>query len=148
MTFAALQKKIVSKEFSPVYLLHGEEPYFIDKIVSLLEANVLEPHEKDFNQEVVYGKEVDAPSLLSSAKQYPMMAERRLVLVKEAQDFKAIDELEAYFKEPSEQTIFVVNYKYKNYCYHRKLWKNHIKRVVGQFIKTVIFSWHLTKILQ
>ncbi len=123
MTFAALQKKIVSKEFSPVYLLHGEEPYFIDKIVSLLEAHVLEPHEKDFNQEVVYGKEVDAPSLLSSAKQYPMMAERRLVLVKEAQDFKAWDALESYLNEPLSSTILVFSYKYKSMDARTKFFK-------------------------
>ncbi|MFM7566915.1 MAG: DNA polymerase III subunit delta [Flavobacteriales bacterium] len=123
MTFVALQKKITSKDFSPVYLLHGEEPYFIDRLVALLETHVLEAHEKDFNQEIVYGKETEALSLLSSAKQYPMMSERRLVLVKEAQDFKSWDTLEPYINEPLESTILVFAYKYKNMDARTKFFK-------------------------
>lgn len=130
MTFKELHKKISSKEFSSVYLLHGEEPYFIDKLVSQLEASVLEEHEKDFNQEILYGKETDALSLISSAKQYPMMAERRLVLVKEAQEFKAWDALESYLNEPLDSTILVFAYKYKSMDARTKFFKAAQKHVV------------------
>lgn len=130
MTFKELHKKISSKEFSSVYLLHGEEPYFIDKLVSQLEASVLEEHEKDFNQEILYGKETDALSLIGSAKQYPMMAERRLVLVKEAQEFKAWDALESYLNEPLDSTILVFAYKYKSMDARTKFFKAAQKHVV------------------
>mgnify|MGYP003341089016 FL=1 len=83
MDFKELQKNIKAKAFSPVYLLHGEEPYYIDKLVDLIENTAIEEHERDFNQEIIYGKEADLMGLLSILKQYPMMAERRVVIIKE-----------------------------------------------------------------
>ena len=114
MDFKTLHKNIKAKSFSPVIILHGEEPYFIDKLVDLIEETALEEHERDFNQQVVYGKDADLLNLLGALKQYPMMAERRVVILKEAQEFKFLLELEPYLAEPVPTTIFVVAYKYKN----------------------------------
>ena len=113
MEFKALQKKIKAKEFEPVYLLQGDESYYIDKLVDLFEDTALEPHERDFNQQVIYGREADLLSLIGVLKQYPMMAERRLVILKEAQEFKQLLELESYLNESVSSTVFVIAHKYK-----------------------------------
>ena len=123
MDYKEIIKSIQSKKFEKIYLLHGEEPFYIDLITDAILENALLPEEKDFNQTIVYGKDCDLLSIISDAKSYPMFSERRVVVIKEAQDFKAIDELEAYFKDPSEQTIFVINYKYKNYDSRKKAFK-------------------------
>ena len=113
-------KDIEAKKFEKIYFLHGEEAYYIDQITDAIIANALEESERDFNQSILYGKDSDALSIISEAKGYPMMAERRLVVLKEAQDFKGIEDLTPYFEDPSEQTIFVVNYKYKKYDSRKK----------------------------
>lgn len=104
-----LKKKI----YHPVYLLHGEEPYFIDQISDYIEDNVLTTEQKEFNQTVVYGKDTDVSQLISLTRQLPMGAPYQVVIVKEAQDIKNIDKLERYFENPVSSTILVVNYKYK-----------------------------------
>ncbi len=117
-------KKIIqdieSGKFEKIYFLHGEEPLFMDMITNALVEHALQEHERDFNQTIKYGKEADALSLISEAKGYPMMAERRLVVLKEAQDFRGIEDLVSYFDAPNDQTIFVLNYKYKNYDSRKK----------------------------
>jgi DNA polymerase-3 subunit delta len=117
-------KDIQAGKFAPIYFLHGEEPFFIDEITNALCEHVLEEHERDFNQVIIYGKDAEPLSLISELKNYPMMAARKLVILKEAQDFKAIDQLENYVEQPSETTIFVVNYKYKTYDSRKKLVKS------------------------
>ena len=111
---------IEAKKFEKIYFLHGEEAYFIDAITTALIEHALEDHERDFNQTIVYGKDSDALSIISEAKGYPMMAERRLVVLKEAQDFRGLEDLTPYFEAPSDQTIFIVNYKYKKYDSRKK----------------------------
>jgi DNA polymerase III subunit delta len=106
--------------FQKVYFLHGEEPYFIDLVIDALLKHALQEHERDFNQTILYGKDSDALSMISEAKGYPMMAERRLVVLKEAQDFRQIEDLASYFEAPSDQTIFVLGYKYKKYDSRKK----------------------------
>ncbi len=113
-------KQIEAKQFEKIYFLHGEEAYYIDAITNAILANALEEHERDFNQSILYGKDTDALSLISDAKGYPMMAERRVVVLKEAQDFKGMEDLAPYFEAPSDQTIFVINHKYKNYDSRKK----------------------------
>lgn len=116
-------KEIQAKKLEKIYFLHGEEPYFIDEITHVIEKNALEEHERDFNQVIVYGKDIDALSLISELKNYPMMGAKKLVILKEAQDFKDIDKLESYFAQPSPTTIFVINYKYKNFDSRKKIMK-------------------------
>ncbi|GAB5419273.1 MAG: hypothetical protein Crog2KO_33730 [Crocinitomicaceae bacterium] len=120
MDHLSIIKQIEAKQFEPIYFLHGEEAYYIDAITDAILANALEEHEKDFNQSILYGKDTDATSLIAEAKGYPMMAERRVVVLKEAQDFRGLEDLLPYFELPSDQTVFVVNYKYKNYDTRKK----------------------------
>jgi DNA polymerase-3 subunit delta len=120
MDYKLILKDIKAKKFEKIYFLHGEESYFIDVISSAIESNALEEHERDFNQSILYAKETDAITLLGELNAYPMMAERRLVFLKEAQYFKDIENLEKYFENPSDSTIFVVCYKYKAYDARKK----------------------------
>lgn len=108
-------KKIEKGEFESVYFLHGEEPYFIDKITEAISKYALTEEERDFNQTVIYGKDAEIGSLIAEAKGFPMWGERKLVILKEAQSFKDVDKLESYFENPTSSTIFVVNYKYKTF---------------------------------
>lgn len=120
MNYNNIINDIKSKKFEKIYFLHGEESFYIDKITNEIIENALEKHERDFNQTILYGKDSEAINIISIAKEYPMMAERRLVILKEAQDLKSIEELTPYFEDPSEQTILVINYKYKKYDSRKK----------------------------
>ena len=84
----SLVKNIKNKEILPIYFLHGAEPYFIDQLVKVIEDEVLSEDERDFNQTVVYGKDTSYPEVLSLARQFPMMGERQVIIVKEAQDLR------------------------------------------------------------
>jgi DNA polymerase-3 subunit delta len=106
-------KKIKGKDISPVYILHGEEPYYIDEISNYIEEHLLNETEKAFNQTIMYGKEVDVFAILNAAKRYPMMAERQLVMVKEAQNMKDLDKLLPYIENPLPSTVLVICYKHK-----------------------------------
>ncbi len=113
-TFEEICRDIVARKFHPVYILMGEEPFFIDRITELLIENVLSDAERDFNQIIMYGADADAGAIINAARRFPMMAERQLVVVREAQLVRDIDMLTAYVKNPLQSTVLVVNYKYKN----------------------------------
>lgn len=113
--------QIRNRQFSPVYFLQSEEPYFIDIIVNEIESNVLEESEKAFNQIVLYGKEIETKQVLDQVMQFPMMASHRVVIIKEAQELKNIENLTAYLDNPSQQSILVLAHK------HRKLPKTKKK---------------------
>jgi DNA polymerase-3 subunit delta len=106
-------RQIKEKKFEQIYLLHGEEAYFIDMISDAILENALEEHERDFNLTVLYGKDADAGQIIAEAKAYPTMSERRVVIMREAQSFGKFDDLVAYFENPNPQTIFVICHKYK-----------------------------------
>ena len=108
----------------PIYFLMGEEAYFIDKITQYIEKNVLQEEEKGFNQMVLYGRDVSVEDIVSNAKRYPMMAERQVVIVKEAQDLsRTIEKLVSYAENPQPTTVLVVCYKYKKIDKRKKLYK-------------------------
>ncbi|MFD2147522.1 DNA polymerase III subunit delta [Mucilaginibacter antarcticus] len=88
MSAADIIKDLKSRKYKPVYLLHGEEPYFIDMVSSFVEHKLLSDAEKGFNQTVLYGKDTDVMTVLNAAKRYPMMADYQVVLIKEAQEMK------------------------------------------------------------
>lgn len=123
MDHSQLIKEIRSGQIQKIYFLHGEEPYFIDEITNVIMENALQEHERDFNQTIIYGKDAELLSLVSELKGYPMMSERKLVVLKEAQDFTKLEELESYFNSPVDSTIFVIAYKYKSYDSRKKLVK-------------------------
>ncbi len=115
---------IKNGNFKPIYFLMGEEPYHIDKISEYIENNVLEEAEKGFNQTVMYGRDVAIDEIISSAKRFPMMAERQVIIVKEAQDLsRTIDKLEGYANNPQPTTVLVINYKYKKLDKRKKAYK-------------------------
>ena len=108
----------------PIYFLMGEEPYYIDKLSDYIEEKVLTEEEKGFNQTVLYGRDVTIEDIISTAKRYPMMAERQVVIVKEAQDLiRTIDKLENYAENPMPTTVLVFCYKYKTLDKRKKLTK-------------------------
>lgn len=108
----------------PLYFLMGEEPYYIDRIADYIESKLLSEEEKGFNQTVLYGRDVSIEDIISTAKRYPMMAERQVVIVKEAQDLsKNIDKLESYAENPMPSTVLVFCYKYKTLDKRKKVTK-------------------------
>ena len=108
----------------PIYFLMGEEPYYIDKLSDYIEEKVLSEEEKGFNQTVLYGRDVSIEDIISTAKRYPMMAERQVVIVKEAQDLiRTIDKLESYADNPMATTVLVFCYKYKTLDKRKKVTK-------------------------
>ena len=132
MNAAELLKDLKNRKYKPVYLLHGEEPYYIDEISDFVEHKVLSDAEKGFNQTVFYGKDTDVMSVLNASKRYPMMADFQVVLVKEAQDMKwgsedtdkkGINPLLAYLDNPLRSTILVFCYKYGKFDKRKKVYK-------------------------
>jgi DNA polymerase-3 subunit delta len=123
MTFEEIVKSIGQKKYESIYFLYGDEPYFIDYIAHLLEENVLGEAEKAFNQVVLYGKDIQMSSVIDEARQFPMMSERKVIIVKEAQDIKSWDELISYLEKPAPQTLLVFAYKYKKPDKRTKFYK-------------------------
>lgn len=115
---------IKNGNIKPIYFLMGEEPYYIDKLTEYIEDNVLSEEEKGFNQMVLYGRDVSVEDIISNAKRYPMMADRQVVIVKEAQELsRTIDKLESYAENPQPSTVLVIAYKYKTLDKRKKLTK-------------------------
>jgi DNA polymerase-3 subunit delta len=121
LSFNEIKGNIQLRKFMPVYLFQGEESYYIDLLTNLLIAFVLDESERDFNQTIVYGMETDAASIINACRSYPMMSERQLVVVKEAQGLKNIDDLIYYVKNPLKSTVLVINYKYGKLDGRKKL---------------------------
>ena len=110
-TFDGILKDIKNKNLAPVYLLMGEESYFIDKISECMEKNILLPEECDFNLNVLFGAEITSSVVADMAREFPVMAERRVVILKEAQNIRDWSGLENYLKNPCPQTVLVVCFK-------------------------------------
>ncbi len=133
MTANVIIKDLKAKKYKSIYLLHGEEPYYIDEVINFMENNLLSDAEKGFNQTVFYGKDTDIATIINAAKRYPMMSEYQLIVVKEAQDLKWAKETEGsspaaeillnYFEKPLPSTILVLGYKYSNFDKRKKIYK-------------------------
>ncbi len=130
MNYKEIISSISNKDFHPVYFLMGEEVFYIDKISDYISDNVLESQEKEFNQSVLYGKEVDVAQIIAEAKQFPFGATHRVVIVKEAQNIKNIDELESYLDNPQPSTLLVICYKYKKLDKRKKFTKSLAKKAL------------------
>lgn len=112
VTFDAIMRDLKTGKYAPVYILMGDESYYIDRITDYIAENVLDPDDRDFNQTVVFGADTTAAQVVDMAKGYPVMpAAHRVVIVKEAQGLKSLDALERYFEKPLASTLLVIAYK-------------------------------------
>ena len=100
--------KIRSGEFSPVYLLMGDEPFYTDRLCTAIIENALDDFSRDFNETICYGADVDADTIITAARRFPMMAERQLVVVKDAQAMRDLEQLAVYCENPLDSTILVI----------------------------------------
>ncbi|MEC4048486.1 DNA polymerase III subunit delta [Flavobacterium sp. SUN046] len=115
----------------PIYFLMGEEAYYIDKLTEYIENNILTEDERGFNQMVLYGRDTTINEIVSNAKRYPMMADRQVIIVREAQDLvRTIDQLESYAENPQPTTVLVMAYKYKTIDKRKKISKTLAKNGV------------------
>lgn len=164
MTFEQIISDLKAKKLSPLYLLHGDEIYYLDKIADFIENNVLNEAEKAFNLTVFYGKDIDHKTLIEEARQFPLMAEKRLIIVKEAQEMKSLKELTDYAKKPVPHAIVVLVHKYKSLDKRltvtkalsehvvfesKKLYDNQLPAWIGQYSKQkqLVISDHLCGLL-
>ena len=113
MTYQQLITDLKKKDYKPMYLLHGTESYFIDKTTQHIENKVLSEAEKGFNFTTLYGKETNFQTVVDVARRYPMMAERQVVILKEAQQMRDLTKLDAYAKQPTPTTLLLICHKHK-----------------------------------
>lgn len=130
MKFQDIISSIDNKVYHPVYFLTGEEAYYIDKISDYISENVLGTQEKEFNQSILYGKETDIAQIITEAKQFPFGSMHRVVIVKEAQNIRNIEDLEIYLENPSPSTLLVICYKYKKLDKRKKFTKSLAKKAL------------------
>ncbi len=149
MSLEKLQKEIKSGKFYPVYLLHGEESYLIDEAASFLEENILQEHEKVFDQQVLYGSDIDARYVMEQLMLFPMIAPRRLVIVREAQQMDNLLDLETFVHKPVPSSILVLCHKGKNLDKRTKLYdgikKNGFILAADSLKESDVLPWILAK---
>lgn len=124
VTFESIKRDILNKKFAPIYLLMGDESYFIDQLSNLLIENVLTEEEKDFNFLTFYGVDSDVNNIIASARRFPLMSQYQLIVIKEAQELDKFDLLDIYAKNPLSSTILIINYKHKKVDGRRALVKS------------------------
>jgi len=123
MTFNQIMTELGKKKYSPLYLLMGDEPYYIDRISNYIQNNILTDDEKTFNLTVMYGKDVNVGTIDNSARRFPMMSNKQIVIVKEAQEMRNINDLQYYASKPIKSTILVISHKYKTIAANTKFYK-------------------------
>ena len=123
-THQEILKDLKTGKYQPVYFLQGAESYFIDTVADYIEAHALTEAEKGFNQTVIYGKDAEAVTVIDTARRYPMMAQRQVVLLREAQEMKGLDGLQKYIENPSPTTVLVICHKHKKVKLNTKFGKS------------------------
>ncbi len=123
MKFNQILQDIQHKIFSPVYFFYGEEPFFIDQLTSYIEQNALDESVREFNQTICYGRDVSPKDIMDMSRRFPMMGNYQLVVVKEAQEIKNIEQIEPYLDALMETTILVISYKYKKLDKRKSFYK-------------------------
>jgi DNA polymerase-3 subunit delta len=147
-----LLSEIESGKIAPLYFLFGDEPFYIDQLTSALDKHVLTEQEKAFNQISMYGKETDAKQVLDQVQRYPVMANRQLVFLKEAQAMRQFGDLSEYFSKPAQSTVLVITYKNKKpdkrtrfykalkkggvVFESKKLYENQVPAWIDDFVKS------------
>ena len=101
------------RQFAPVYLIDGEEPYYLDMITNWFENQILSPAERDFNLMVLYGKDAEWTDVVNACREYPMFAEKKVVILKDAAQMKSLNELASYIEKPSPTTVFLIEHRFK-----------------------------------
>ena len=139
MTYNQIIKDLENKNFKPIYFLHGEEPYYIDKITNYIVNNVLSESEKSFNQTIFYGRDTNIPTVINAAKRFPMMANNQVIVVKEAQYLEKIEDLIYYVEKPLKSTLLVIAYKHKKVDKRRKLY-NTLKKKDFTYESTKLYD--------
>lgn len=146
-------------DYKPLYLLHGDEPYYIDKVSKFIEQHGLEEHERDFNLNIFYGRDLKKDDLLETVRRFPMMAQRQVVIVREAQDFSGKwTDLEDYFLNPMPSTVLVIDHKYKTadaktkwfkaikkngaVLHSSKHYDNELPEVISGFVRAMKYRIH------
>lgn len=132
ITFNDMMADLKAKKYYPIYFLMGEEDYFIDEVTDYIAKNVLKEEERDFNQSIFYGNDITLPNIIVETRQYPMIAERRVIIVKEAQNVKGIDGSDSdkesawlnYATNPIPTTILVIAYRARPIDKRKKLYKS------------------------
>ena len=157
MTAESIIKDLQSGQIKPLYFLYGEEAFFIDKISNFIESQLLTEEEKGFNQVVLYGRDVSMAEIIAQARRFPMMAERQVIIVKEAQDLaRTFDQIDTYLDQPQLTTVLVFNYKHKKpdkrksvfkkmaqvgvMFESKKLYENQVPAWINQYVKSKSFS--------
>ena len=120
-TYEGIIRELQAKQYRPVYYLMGDEAFYIDKIADYIIDNVLNDTEKEFNQTILYGADVDAATIINAAKRYPMMSEYQVIVVKEAQAVHNMEELVFYLQKPLKSTILVLCHKHGSLDKRKKL---------------------------
>ena len=120
-TYEEIARELKNRIYKPVYYLMGEESYYIDRISEYIAQTVLNENEKEFNQTIVYGADTDIATVINAAKRYPMMSKYQVVIVKEAQNIKNIEELVYYLQKPLDSTILVLCHKHGTLDRRKKL---------------------------
>jgi DNA polymerase-3 subunit delta len=123
VTYEEILADLKNRIFKPVYFLAGDEPYYIDLITEYIQEKVLPESEKAFNQIILYGDDTNIASIIDTARRFPMMASHQVLIIKEAQSLKKIDDLIIYLEKPLLSTILVFSYKYKTIDKRTKLFK-------------------------
>lgn len=123
VTYEEIISDLKNRIFKSVYFLAGEEPYYIDLITEYIEEKVLPEAEKAFNQMILYGDDTNIPSIIDTARRFPMMASHQVIIIKEAQSLKKLEDLVIYLEKPLLSTILVFSYKYKTLDKRTKLFK-------------------------
>jgi DNA polymerase III subunit delta len=121
--FEEIMSDLKNRIYKTVYFLAGEEPYYIDLITNYIEEKVLPDSEKSFNQMVLYGEDTTVPAIIETSRRFPMMSNHQVIIVREAQSLKKIEDLAYYVEKPLHSTILVINYKYKTLDKRTKLYK-------------------------
>ena len=123
MQFDKIISNLNKKNFAPIYFLMGDESYFIDQISNKISNDILDESEKEFNQTIIYGKETSVENVISICRRYPINSKYNIVIIKEAQNLKNIEKIEAYIDNYSPSTILVVCYKNKTLDKRKKITK-------------------------
>jgi DNA polymerase III subunit delta len=122
-SFEEIMSDLRNRIYKPVYFLAGEEPYYIDAITEFIEEKVLPEAEKSFNQMILYGEDTTVAAITDTSRRFPMMSNHQVVIIKEAQSLRKIEDLVSYVEKPLNSTILVINYKYKTLDKRTKLYK-------------------------